>query len=147
MTNDDITGLLKQSAASLAKATTELGDKSQWSPLDKGRTAANQVAECALIAAGAAGILKAKSAESVDMSGFGQAVAALASDTSAALAALAANTETLCAVVATLTEADAGISITMPWGMSYTLPELALLVNWNNTYHEGQINYIATLLA
>ena len=145
MTNDDIIGLVKKSVDALTKATTALGDKATWSPLDKGRTAVNQVAECALIAGGVSGILHAKSAESLDMSGFGQAIAALATDAESVLAALATNADSLCAAIATLTEADYAITVQMPWGATYTLSEVAMLVYWNNTYHEGQINYIATL--
>ena len=147
MTNDDIIGLLKKSVEGLTKATTELGDKATWSPMDKGRTAVNQVAECALITGMVTGILNAKSMPPADMSGFGKAIAEIATSAESVLALLATNTDALCAAVATLTEADHGISVTMPWGTPMTLTEVAMLTYWNNVYHEGQINYIATLAA
>lgn len=147
MNNDAIIGMLKQSAAALTKATTELGDKAQWSPLDKGRTALHQVGECALITGMTAKLIEAKAMPPVDMSGFGKAIEEIATSPESVLAVLATNTDALCAAVATMTEADGGISVTMPWGQSMTLTEVAMLTYWNNTYHEGQINYIATLLA
>ena len=145
MTNDDRIGMLKMSVEGLTKATTALGDKATWSPLDKGRTAVNQVAECALIAGMVTGILNAKSMPPTDMSGFGQAVAEVATSPESVLALLATNTDALCAAVATMTESDYEISVTMPWGNQMTLSEVVMLVYWNNVYHEGQINYISTL--
>jgi hypothetical protein len=147
MNNDAIIGMLKQSVAGLTKATTELGDSAMWSPLDKGRTAVNQVGECALIAGMTAKMIEAKAMPPVDMSKFGEAVAEIATSAENVLSLLATNVDALCAAVAAMTEADHAVSVTMPWGQSMTLTEVAMLNYWNNTYHEGQINYIATLLA
>ena len=147
MNNDAIIGMLKTSAESLTKATTALGDKAMWSPLDKGRTAANQVGECALIAEMTTKLIELKSMPPVDMSKFGEAVAEIATSPENVLALLATNTDALCAAIATMTEADHAVTVTMPWGNTMTLTEVTQLVYWNNTYHEGQINYIATLLA
>jgi hypothetical protein len=36
--------------------------------------------------------------------------------------------------------------VELPWGEKYTLGDLAIIVWWNNTYHNGQICYIQTLL-
>ena len=36
--------------------------------------------------------------------------------------------------------------VELPWGEKYTLGDLANIVWWNNTYHNGQICYIQTLL-
>jgi hypothetical protein len=34
----------------------------------------------------------------------------------------------------------------MPWGEEMTLTEVVMLIYWNNSYHQGQINFISTLL-
>ncbi len=145
MTNDDISGLVRKSAADLIKATRSLGDKASWQPLEKGRSAANQVAECALIASFAAGVLATKAVGPMDWEAFNKACAALAADPHAAMETLATNTEALSDAIGALTEADHAATVTMPWDEVLTLPHVAMMVHWNNTYHEGQVNYIQTL--
>ena len=141
-----VSTMLNQSVAGLKKATLELGDKASWSPLEKGRTALNQVAECALITGGCIGIIQSKSVPEINWEEFGKAQSALAADSDAAFAALESNTTGLVAALEGLSAEDALVEVTMPWGETYTLAGLADVVYWNNTYHEGQINYIATLL-
>lgn len=137
--------LATSSAASLEKATLALGDKATWSPLDKGRTAVNQVAECALIAQLTADILTTQVMPAPDWEAFGKAQAAL--DTpEKAIAALKEMTANLVAAIEALPESAADTKVTLPWGTEMTLGSLPMLVYWNNTYHEGQINYISTLL-
>ena len=36
--------------------------------------------------------------------------------------------------------------IDLPWGVTWTLAEVANMHDWNLVYHVGQINYIQTLL-
>lgn len=139
--------VLRSSAESLAKVTTELGEKASWSPMDKGRSALNQVAECALMTGACIGIIQAKAVPAFDWEAFGKAQAELASNAEAALASLATNTEGFVAALEGLSEEEAGVEVTMPWGEVYTLAGLADVIYWNNTYHVGQINYIQTLAA
>ena len=138
--------MLHQSVESLKKATQELGEKASWAPLGKGRTALNQVAECALITGACIGIIQNKAVPEMDWEAFGKAQDALAADADAAYASLISNTEGLIAALEGLSAEDAAIEVTMPWGATYTLAGLADVVYWNNTYHEGQINYISTLV-
>jgi hypothetical protein len=145
MTNDDISGLVRKSAADLIKATRALGDKASWQPMDKGRSAANQVAECALITTMATDALTTKAVGPVDWEAFGVAQAALAANPHEAMETLAANTEALSDAIGALSEADHALTVTMPWDEVLSLPHVAMLVHWNNTYHEGQVNYIQTL--
>ncbi len=145
MTNDDISGLVRKSAADLIKATRALGDKASWQPLEKGRSAANQVAECALISQFAAGALTTKTVGPMDWEAFNKACAALAADPHVAMETLATNTEALSDAIGKLTDDDHAATVTMPWDEVLTLPHVAMMVHWNNTYHEGQVNYIQTL--
>lgn len=133
---------IRTSVDTLTKLTTELGEHASWSPMGKGRTALDQIAECALITSFAAGIIRSKSVPPVDWAAFGAAKAELSVNTETALAALAANTETLAGVLETLTEEDAATTVTLPWGEVVSLIGVAGMVYWNNTYHEGQINLI-----
>lgn len=142
-----IIAALNNSVTSLTKLTNELGENASWSPLDKGRSALDQVAECALIAGFAAGIIQSKEVPPVDWAAFETAKQGLAADATATLAALAAKTGELTAVLEGLSAEDAAFEVTLPWGEVVTLAGLADVVYWNNTYHEGQINYIQTLVA
>ncbi len=140
------TGALKSSAVDLGKLISELGDKASWSPLDKGRTALNQAAECALMMGASIGIIQSKSAPEIDWEAFGKAQSELEANPEALLAALATNSDGLITAIEELSAGDATIEVTMPWGETYTLAGMADLNYWNNVYHIGQINYIQTLL-
>jgi hypothetical protein len=146
MTNDEITGLVRKSAADLIEAARGLGDKVSWSVLDKGRSAADQVAECALISGFAAQTLAEKACPPMEMEGYTKAKDGLAADPVQAMKALADNTETLSGVIAGLAPEDHEVTVTMPWGNQMTLAEVAMLVQWNNNYHQGQVNFISTLV-
>ncbi|WP_309722931.1 hypothetical protein [Armatimonas sp.] len=141
-----IQGAIRQSVGSLTKLINELGEKASWSPLDKGRTALNQVAECALITGACTGIIGAKAATEIDWAAFAKAQAELEANPEGLLTTLATNTDAFFVALDGLSADDATIEVTMPWGATYTLAGLANVVYWNNTYHEGQINYIQTLL-
>ena len=141
-----IHGAVRQSVESLTKLVNELGDKASWSPMDKGRSALDQVGECALITGACTGIIEAKAMPEMDWEAFGKAKAELVANPEALMAALSANTDVFITALEGLSAEDAKIEVTMPWGATYTLAGLANVVYWNNTYHEGQINYIQTLL-
>lgn len=132
------------SAHSVEKAARALGDRAGWSPMDKGRTAIDQLAECALITGMVADIVASGSVPTPDWEAYGKAKASL--DTvEAAVAVLHANTDKLRLAYEALAESEGAKTVTMPWGEEYTLLELPSVILWNNTYHEGQINYIDTL--
>lgn len=139
--------LLKSSADALAKLVRELEEQASWSPLGKGRTALDQVAECALMMGACVGITATKSVPEFDWAAFTKTQQELASSAEAALEALEANTAALVAALEALTPEEAALEITMPWGATYTLAGLAGVNYWNNTYHQGQITYIQTLAA
>lgn len=144
MTKQTTIEMVTMSAGALEKAVTALGDKGTWSPMDKGRTAVNQIAECALISQFTADVLNAQVMPEPDWDAFGKAQAAL-NTTDKAVSALKTMTADLVKAIEALPDSAAGTSVTLPWGTEMTLGSLPMLVYWNNTYHEGQINYISTL--
>jgi hypothetical protein len=146
MTNDELSDLVRKSAADLIEAARALGDKVTWSVNDKGRTAADQIAECALLSTFGAQTLAEKACPPMEMDRYNAAKAALAADPTAAMKALADNTEALSKAIRALNPEDHAHAVTMPWGNAMTLSEVALLIHWNNNYHQGQVNFIQTLV-
>ncbi len=137
-------GRVEASAHSIEKSARGLSDRAGWSPLDKGRTAIDQLAECALITGMVADIVSSGVVPTPDWEAYGRAKAAL--DTvEAAAVLLRANTEKLALAYSALADEDAARTVVLPWGTEYSLLELPSVILWNNTYHEGQINYIDTL--
>ena len=69
----------------------------------------------------------------------------LAQDWDAVQSMLAENTATVAATIRSVQDEDLGIEIQMPWG-PFTLAQILSYPYWNMSYHEGQINYIASIL-
>ena len=80
-----------------------------------------------------------------DFSAFNRAKSELAADWSAVRDRLGQNTARVAAVIRATANADLSVEVAMPWG-PMTLSQLAAYPYWNMTYHEGQINYIASML-
>jgi hypothetical protein len=146
MTSEELIPMLRKSAEALAKATNDLGDKATWSPNDKGRNAGNQIAECALLSGGAVQAVESGAFPPMDFEKFGAIAAELGNQPEQALAMLSENTEKLCAAISVASQEKLDSTIELPWGEKTTLSGAAMLIYWNNTYHEGQINYISTLV-
>ena len=60
-------------------------------------------------------------------------------------ARLLENTQKVAAAIRAMPDDALAIEIHMPWGVQ-TLGAILAYPNWNMTYHEGQINYIASML-
>ena len=136
---------IESSVVELEKELLKLGEHATWSPLDKGRTAVDQVAECALITDWVAQTLEDFTLAPMDWEAYGTSKASL--DTpEKALGALKPASERCIAALRQLPSEKSGDVVELPWGENYTLGELANIVWWNNTYHNGQICYIQTLL-
>ena len=117
----------------------------EWKPLDKGRSAVSQLAECAVINETAARVVETGIWDVALPVMTGPQVAAL--DTfEKALSGLRDGTAALVCAVRAAPDADLGRVITLPWGTA-KLADVFLMPLWNMSYHEGQINYIGTLLA
>ena len=146
-----LTKMVADSTSALEKAATALGDKADWSPLDKGRSAINQVVEC--------GGLMHLAAQTVSSRAFPQMTQeeriamrdkALADNPTLdkALASLHAGANALTDALSEISDDELQLTVVLPFGggMEKTIGETVAMMYWNSTYHEGQINYIATLV-
>lgn len=118
-------------------------DKTDWKPLDNGRSTLDQAQEVAFCPLWVPGLLEKRA---FDPSGF-----ATYEETRKGWktldeceAAANANMEQFRAAVNALPEADYDIKIDLPWG-NYTLAEVMGFPMWNMHYHLGQVGYIQTL--
>jgi hypothetical protein len=120
-------------------------DKQVWKPLDQGRSALDQIAECAVINAWSAQLLRDRVVPPLDGEAFGKACSEL--DTGdKAVAALRANTESLASAIESVPDDALEVELQFPWDEKpCTLAEAMLTAYWNLTYHIGQTNYIQTL--
>ena len=136
---------IEKSAGDLVQAALALPeDKRDWQPLGKGRSALSQLAECAVMGTLAAKIVRAGAYQESLMAEWSEMLPAL--DTpDKAITQLREGAAALAAAVREAPEADLGNEIALPWA-TVTLAQFFLMPLWNMSYHEGQINYIGTLL-
>ena len=134
-------------AADLEKALLRLPeDKRGWSPSEKARSALDQTAECAMINGSTAALIQSRTwPANYDFAEFFRAKTELAQDWNAVKALLDENTAKLAATIRAVPDEDLSIEIQMPWG-AMTLAKIIAYGYWNMSYHEGQINYIASML-
>ncbi len=122
------------------------GDKQDWKPLDLGRSALDQVQECAVINGFFTGILRDQAVPPLDWGAYKAACAAL--DTpDKATTALTDSAKALAAAIEAFPEDKMDDTVTMPFaeGMVMTFGQVMFAAYWNMTYHTGQIAYIQTL--
>ena len=136
-----------KAAADLEAAFLQLPqDKRNWKPSEESRSAADQVAECA--------IMNRSTIAMIQGSGFPadfayityqQEIAALSEDWSTLQTLLHENTAEVVKVLLAIPDEEIGGELASPWG-AVPLNETLSYPYWNMTYHTGQINYIASLL-
>ena len=136
---------IEESASELIQAVLDLPeDKRDWKPLDKGRSALSQLAECAAMNTRSAKIVRAGAYHESLMTEWRELLPTL--DTpEKAIAKLREGTAALASAIREVPEADLGKEITLSW-TTVTMAAFFLLPLWNMSYHEGQISYIGTLL-
>ena len=121
-------------------------EKRHWTPMGPARTAADMVAECAILNGTTAEMLKSHTFPADhDFGEFLRAKAELVKDWQALQTMLHTNTAKVIEVIQNVPEADLGIEVALPWGPA-TLAQISAYPYWNMSYHEGQINYIASML-
>ena len=76
---------------------------------------------------------------------YGKDLAELSQNTEATLAKLTAGLPGLLDALRGVEDDDLTTSVTLPWG-PMTMSEIIAYPHWNMSYHEGQINYIASML-
>ncbi|NLI00558.1 MAG: DinB family protein [Chthonomonadales bacterium] len=121
-------------------------DKQVWRPLDKGRSALEQVQECAVINGFFASILRDQAVPEMQWDAYKAACAALDTAEKAA-EALSASAKQLVADIEAFPEDRLDATVTLPFheGMVMTFAQIMFAAYWNMTYHTGQIAYIQTL--
>jgi hypothetical protein len=136
----------KKAASELEAAYLNIPeDKRAWSPEGKGRSANDQLAECAMLGLRTAETLRNKSFGNLDFAEYFQNKAELASKPELLLPMLQTNVGVLVSTIASVADDDMAVSVDAPWG-PMTLSEIIVYPYWNMSYHLGQINYIASLL-
>ena len=120
-------------------------DKRRWSPQGDARTAADMVAECALLHGTTPDIVRDRAfPKDMDMGAYHKAKDALAADPDL-LGKLKESTAKAVGAAKSVPDSDLDIEIAAPWG-SLTIAQALAYPYWNACYHEGQINYIASML-
>lgn len=140
--------MIRNSSSALGKAAAELGDQYSWRPLGKGRSAHDQVIEVSGMYLMTKQIVETAGVPDFDRSAHTRAMEeydspAKAFDYLTSSADLLAN-----AIEVSTTERLATV-VTLPFGggVTKTIAEVVMIAYWNTVYHEGQVNYIHTLIA
>lgn len=136
----------RASEALIHQATRMPDGKAEWAPMDEGRTALDQVAECALIGESMPGIIANRKMPDFTpemMEQYERDKKAM--DLQTACDRLRAATDKICEAIRATPDASLAESMSF-WGPEpWTVAAVLNFHNWNMTYHCGQVNYIQTL--
>ncbi len=138
---------IPQATADLETALMRLPeDKRHWSAGGDARTAIDMLAEVAIVNGDAAEMIETrKGMANFDLEGLARHKAGLWADWPKLKSLLDENTARVVAAIRTVPDADLQSEIAMPWG-PMTLTQIMEYPYWNAKYHEGQINFIASML-
>lgn len=120
-------------------------DKRLWSVGGDARSALDMVAEVAMLNGTTADTLQNRAFGDFDWAAYTREKAELAQDWPALKSLLDANTSRVVEVIRALPDEALNVEVQMPWG-AMTLMQLMEYPYWNAKYHEGQINFIASVL-
>ena len=139
--------MTRTSAEALSRAALELGDKISWRPLDRGRSALDQIVECGGFAGIGAHLFETGALPPMNPEAMEQ-MRRQYDTPEKALALLRDGAERFAQRIETATPDQLQQRVTLPFGggMEKSLAEVALMNYWNTVYHEGQVNYIQTLV-
>ena len=142
-----LTAATEKAAAKLAEAFVSLPEsKRLWSPAETARPAIDQVAECAILNGYMANLLQTRQWPEGQIDLFLAEKAALAAMSwEEVQPRLLKSAQRVAAAIAAIPDDDLMDEIETPW-RKQTVAELITYPHWNMTYHEGQINYLASLL-
>ena len=110
------------------------------------RTALDQVSECAMLNGGMANLLHTRTMEGFDFEQYERTRATLQQDTDALLSVLRENTAKAAAAIRAVPDANLDDQIQLPWGL-LTARKSSRTRLYNMSYHEGQMNYLASMLS
>ncbi len=141
-----LAGATQKAAAELTKAYIHIPEeKRDWSPDEKARSAQDMFAECVLLNSYTADTIT-NQAMSGSMESFKHDLAGIkALAWEEVHAQFEASVAKITAAIRGVAEADMDVVIAMPWG-PMTPGQLITYPHWNMTYHEGQTNYLASIL-
>lgn len=121
-------------------------DKKGWTPAETSRSALDQAAECAILNGSTVNLIQSRQwPDTFDFEAFIRDKQKLAADPAAAKELLQKNTQRVADAIKAVADADLEIPITTPFG-TMSLAQIMSYPYWNMSYHEGQINYIASIL-
>lgn len=121
-------------------------DKRNWSAGGDARSSLDMVAEIAILNGVTANTLRTQAFPAeFDFAAYTRDKTELAQDWPSLKAMLDENTSQVVDVIRALPDEALSAEVQMPWGLM-TLAQLASYPYWNACYHEGQINFIASLL-
>jgi len=121
-------------------------DKRGWQPLGKGRSALDQLAECAMINGSTVEIIQSHQFPVTDMEAWMQAKTNLAGNWEQCAALLQSSAAQAAEAILTVTDDQLPLEIAMPAQAGpFSLAQIILYPYWNMTYHQGQITYIGSV--
>ena len=121
-------------------------DKRNWSADGDARSALDMLAEVALLNGTTAQTLENRNfPDDYDFALYAQDKTELAQDWPALKKMLDENTARVVEAMLSVPDEDISLEVQMPWG-AMTLAQLMSYPYWNACYHEGQINFIASML-
>ena len=141
-------------AAATLKASEDLAaaflrlpeEKRTWVPGGEARTAIDQVAECALINGYTADLIQTQKWQTDRFDIFPREKAeAIAQGWELLNTKLGENTARVITAIRAAPDKELDAEIQLPWS-KMTLAQVLAYPYWNMSYHEGQINYIVSLL-
>ncbi len=137
----------RRAATELETALMQLpADKRNWSAGGAARSAIDMVAEVALLNGDTADMILTKTGlANFDADELNRRKAALDDDWPALKALLDENTARVAEAINASSDEDLTFEFAMPWG-AMTMTQIIEYPYWNAKYHEGQINFIASLL-
>jgi uncharacterized damage-inducible protein DinB len=143
--HDYLAQMTRKAADTLVGAYLALPEeKRHWQPSGTARSAADMMAECAVMNDTTDLIATRGMPADFEYAAFQKLTAELAQDEARLLTLFRENTERGIAALKTVPESDLDIEVPLPWA-TYTLGQIIAYPFWNMSYHEGQINYIASL--
>ena len=144
---DFLAAATEKAADDLLAALDSLpADKRTWQPAPAARSAMDQIAECAILTGQTADAITTRTGpDAAFMQSFVGEKALLAQEESNARAMLQTSVARVVAAIQAVPDADMEAEVALPWG-PMTLQALCTYALWNLTYHQGQINYIASLI-
>lgn len=147
---DSAIEMTRQAIDDLFRVTRAMpADKLEWKPLEAGRSALEQLQECAQAPSWFAPLLVNKVFPDFDPEQMKKAREASSQwkTIDECERVCRENSEKLFDVIRDFPDADLPVTIHLPFGggMDRSLRQVILFHHWNLVYHLGQINYIQTL--